>query len=62
METPASETVCASASVMSFPSMVILPLWGVNRPMTVFMVVDFPAPFLPRKATASPSPTLRLKS
>src|SRR6185312_1654939 len=35
------------------------PAVGVRKPVTIFMVVDLPAPFGPRKPNTSPFPTLR---
>ena len=39
-----------------------LPFRRGNNPMTAFMVVDLPAPFLPISATTSPRPTVKLMS
>src|SRR5438552_9464831 len=41
------------------PSSRISPARGARRPETVFSVVVFPAPLLPRRATISPAATLR---
>jgi len=36
-------------SPMSSPRMRIAPLVGASKPVSILMVVDFPAPFGPRK-------------
>ena len=36
------------------------PLSGSRKPVSIFIVVDFPAPFGPRKPTTSPLCTLKL--
>ena len=49
-----SEPVCRSSDsrfccVMDFPRRRMLPLLGFTSPSSIFMVVDFPAPFGPMK-------------
>ena len=39
-----------------------VPLRRASSPITAFMVVDFPAPFLPISATTSPRPTVNATS
>src|SRR5665213_1162526 len=53
--------VCApSASVStSWPQTVTRPALGVRKPVIIFIVVDLPAPFGPRKPSTSPLATLR---
>ena len=43
---------------MSIPPIRIIPWSGARKPVTIFIVVDFPAPFGPRKPSTSPRPTL----
>ena len=47
---------------MSRPLKRTVPLRRAIRPMTAFMVVDLPAPFLPISATTSPRPMVKLRS
>ena len=42
---------------MSCPSMTAVPDVGGRKPVIIRMVVDFPAPFGPRKPSTSPSLT-----
>ena len=44
------------------PSIKTSPDVGFKRPLIRRIVVDFPAPFVPTKATKSPSPTVKLTS
>src|SRR5689334_23231285 len=59
-ETPRTTRRSARSLVMSSPLKVIVP-WATGRsPEIARMVVDFPAPLAPIRATISPSPTVRL--
>src|SRR5664279_5042609 len=52
----------ARASVArSRPSTRMRPEVGVNRPVTIFSVVDFPAPFRPSRPRKAPGSRLRLR-
>src|SRR5260221_3681730 len=42
---------------MSWPQTVTVPEVGVRNPVTIFIVVDLPAPFGPRKPRTSPRGT-----
>ncbi len=42
------------SSLTSCPQTTAVPEVGVRKPVTIFMVVDFPAPFGPRKPSTSP--------
>jgi len=48
--------------VTGWPSMVILPMLGIFRPVVSFMKVDLPQPDGPTMAMNSPCRTLRLMS
>ena len=40
--------------LMSWPDIVTVPAVGVRKPVIIFIEVDFPAPFGPRKPKTSP--------
>src|SRR4051794_31985411 len=42
--------------------MTAVPAVGARKPVIIFIVVDFPAPFGPRKPRTSPFPTVKLTS
>src|SRR5436190_23226256 len=44
----------------STPSTIAVPLVGFNKPHSIRIVVDFPAPLLPRKPKISPRRTSKL--
>src|SRR5580704_12720228 len=46
----------------SFPLRRIAPESGANRPTTIFIVVDLPAPFGPKRPNTSPAATEKLTS
>ena len=48
--------------MMSCPAMLAVPAVGGNYPVSIFIVVVFPAPFGPRKPTISPRSTLKQTS
>src|ERR1039457_451382 len=52
--------ICSGSVTMSKPATVPLPLLGGRMPQSIRMVVDFPAPFGPRKPNISPFLTSRL--
>src|SRR6478736_4037669 len=47
---------CIGCCTTSKPPTVTVPSVGGMYPVAIFIVVDFPAPFGPRKPTISPSP------
>ncbi len=49
-------------AVVGTPSTITSPAVGFRSPLARRMVVDFPAPLVPTKATKSPSPTVKLTS
>lgn len=58
-----SEPVLRSSSIlflpfMGFPMSSMLPELGCTRPSSILSVVDFPAPFGPRKPYIRPSRTV----
>ena len=52
----------ARCSAYGRPLTVIRPDVGASRPMIMRMVVDFPAPFGPRKPVTIPGRTVKLRS
>ncbi len=47
---------------MSKPKMLAVPALGARKPVSIFMVVDLPAPFGPRKPSTSPVATWKDRS
>src|SRR6516162_661388 len=45
--------------VMSWPQTMAVPLVGARKPVIIFIVVDLPAPFGPRKPSTSPRGTVK---
>ena len=60
MNEPTSFRISTLASGYFFPSMVNEPLVGFVSPKNIFIVVDFPAPFGPRKPYTAPLGICRL--
>ena len=52
----------AAAACTSWPQTRTLPDVGARKPVIIFIVVDLPAPFGPRKPSTSPACTLKLMS
>ena len=46
---------------MSWPFTLAVPEVGARKPVSIFIVVDFPAPFGPRNPSTSPAPTSKLR-
>src|SRR4029077_20678413 len=44
---------------MSWPQTIAVPLVGARKPVIIFIVVDLPAPFGPRKPSTSPRGTVK---
>ena len=57
--TPRRATSYGGMPAISFPRSRIDPRFGGESPMIERRVVVFPTPFLPSRATTSPSPTER---
>jgi hypothetical protein len=55
MTTPLAAISFVGNPVMSVPSKVTVPRSGGSRPVMHLKRVDLPAPFVPRRATISPS-------
>src|SRR6516164_985719 len=45
--------------VMSWPQTIAVPAVGARKPVIIFIVVDLPAPFGPRKPSTSPRGTMK---
>src|SRR5271169_3502086 len=45
--------------VMSWPQTIAVPAVGARKPVIIFIVVDLPAPFGPRKPSTSPRGTVK---
>src|SRR6516162_9272208 len=44
---------------MSWPQTIAVPAVGARKPVIIFIVVDLPAPFGPRKPSTSPRATVK---
>ena len=54
IEMPASRAACGPARTTGWPSTASVPLSGWYTPARILTSVDFPAPFSPTSACASP--------
>ena len=57
---PISRLASLGSSRISWPEMVTVPSVAERYPVTMFIVVDFPAPLGPRKPRIVPSSTVKL--